>query len=79
MKTALTLLKDDQGRTILESGIIAKIDVVKAKERSELLNVIVHVNLTKDFRKFKTLMTNHLEKSLPWANKVSVQIAPQQV
>ena len=54
-------------------------EVVKAKERSELLNVIVKVNLTKEFRKIKTMVQDHLEKALPWANSVNVTIAPQKV
>ena len=52
---------------------------MNAKERSELLNVIIKVHLTKDFRKIKSLVQNHLEKALPWANLVNVTIAPQKV
>ena len=53
--------------------------MVNAKERSELLNVIIKVNLTKDFRKIKALVQDHLEKALPWANVINVSIAPQKV
>ena len=52
---------------------------MKAKERSELLNVIVKINLTKEFRRVKALITDNLTRSLPWANKINVTIAPQQV
>ena len=53
---ALSLIKDEQGKSINESGIIESIRVVNAKERSELLNVIIKVQLTKDFRKIKALV-----------------------
>jgi len=29
-----------------------------------------------DFRKLKTMLTDHLEKQLEWATKVTVSIAP---
>ena len=76
---ALSIIKDEQGVPITESKLIDSVEVVKAKERSELLNVIVKVNLTKDFRKIKTMVQDHLEKALPWANSVNVTIAPQKV
>ena len=40
------------------------------------MNVIVKLNLTKEFRRVKVLVTENLTKSLPWANKVNVTIAP---
>ena len=61
----------------MESKQVHSVEVVKAKERSNLLNVIVRLNLTKEFRKAKILITDHLIKALPWANKVTVSIAPQ--
>ena len=56
VKVALTLIKDEQGVPITESKLIHSISVVNHKERSELLNVIIKINLTKDFRKIKTLI-----------------------
>ena len=56
VRVALSLIKDEQGKSINESGIIESIRVVNAKERSELLNVIIKVQLTKDFRKIKALV-----------------------
>ena len=56
MKVALTLIKDEQGVPITESKLIHSISVVNHKERSELLNVNIKINLTKDFRKIKTLI-----------------------
>ena len=50
------MIRDEQGVIITDSKLIESVQVVKAKERSELLNVIVKVNLTKDFRKIKTLI-----------------------
>ena len=79
MRVALSLIKDEQGVPITDSKLIDSIQVVKAKERSELLNVVIKVQLTKDFRKIKALVQGHLEKALPWANVINVTIAPQQV
>ena len=56
MKVALTLIRDEQGKPITESQLIESIQVVKAKERSELLNVVIKVHLTKDFRKIKAMV-----------------------
>jgi len=39
----------------------------------------VKLVLTKDFRKAKALITAHLEKTVPWASKVTVAMAPQPV
>lgn len=41
--------------------------------------MIIKVNLTKDFRKIKAMVQDHLEKALPWANLINVSIAPQKV
>ena len=65
--------------SINDAKIIESIQVVRAKERSELLNVVIKVHLNKDFRKIKALMQDHLQKALPWANLVNVTIAPQKV
>ena len=56
VKVALTLIKDEQGVPITDSQLIESIQVVNAKERSELLNVVIKINLTKDFRKIKALI-----------------------
>ena len=56
VKVALTLIRDEQGKPITESQLIESIQVVKAKERSELLNVVIKVHLTKDFRKIKAMV-----------------------
>ena len=77
VKVALSLIQDEQGKSLLESGLLHSVQVVKAKERSELLNVIVKLNLTKEFRRVKGLITENLTKALPWANKINVSIAPQ--
>ena len=79
VKVALSLIKDEQGVPITQSKLIESIQVVNAKERSELLNVIIKINLTKDFRKVKAMVQDHLQKALPWANMVNVTIAPQKV
>lgn len=50
------MIKDESGTPITQSKLIHSIKVVNAKERSELLNVIIKVHLTKDFRKIKTLV-----------------------
>ena len=60
VKVALALVKDEQGTSLMDSKQVFSIEVVKAKERSNLLNVIVKLNLTKDFRKAKALITDHL-------------------
>ena len=57
---ALAIVKDEQGTSLMDSKQVFSIEVVKAKERSNLLNVIVKLNLTKDFRKAKALITDHL-------------------
>ena len=56
VKTALAIIKDEGGVPITQSKLIESIQVVNAKERSELLNVVIKVNLTKDFRKIKSLV-----------------------
>ena len=60
VKVALAIIKDEQGTSLMDSKQVYSIEVVKAKERSNLLNVIVKLNLTKDFRKAKALITDHL-------------------
>ena len=60
VKVALALVKDEQGTSLMDSKQVFSIEVVKAKERSNLLNVIVKLNLTKEFRKAKALITDHL-------------------
>ena len=70
-------MKDEQGQSLAESKLLHSIEVVKAKEKSDLLNVIIKINLTKEFRRVKVMITEHLTKALPWANKVTVSIAPQ--
>ena len=60
VKVALAIVKDEQGTSLMDSKQVFSIEVVKAKERSNLLNVIVKLNLTKDFRKAKALITDHL-------------------
>lgn len=42
-RVALSLIKDEQGVPITESKMIDSVQVVKAKEKSELLNVIIKV------------------------------------
>ena len=73
---ALALIKDEQGTSLMASKLYHSIEVVKAKEKSNLLNVIVRLNLTKEFRRVKSAITDHLTKALPWANKIVVSIAP---
>jgi Mrp family chromosome partitioning ATPase len=41
-------------------------------------SVTVKINLTKDFRKIKELLTKHLSNDLSWAEKVQVSIAPKE-
>jgi len=41
-------------------------------------NVSIKINLTKDFRKIKDMLTKHLTNDLAWAEKVSVSIAPKE-
>ena len=53
VEVALQSVQDEKGVSILDSKLINSIQVVNAKERSELLNVIIKVELTKDFRKIK--------------------------
>ena len=60
VKVALSLVKDEQGTSLMDTKQVYSIEVVKAKEKSNLLNVIVKLNLTKDFRKAKVLITDHL-------------------
>ena len=60
----------------MDSKLVHSIEVVKAKERSTLLNVVIKLNLTKQFRRTKALIVENLTKALPWANKITVSIAP---
>ena len=60
VKVALAIIKDEQGTSLMDSKQVHSIEVVKAKERSSLLNVIIKLNLSKDFRKAKALITDHL-------------------
>ena len=56
VKVALSLIKDEHGVPITDSKLIDSIQVVRAKERSELLNVIIKLHLTKEFRKIKVVV-----------------------
>jgi Mrp family chromosome partitioning ATPase len=41
--------------------------------------IVIKLHLTKEFRKTKALITQHLQSTLPWAARVNVSIAPQEV
>ena len=66
------MLKDDTGKPITESKLVNSVEIEES-------SVTVKLNLTKDFRKAKALITQHLENALPWATKITVAIAPQEV
>ena len=69
MVEALNAVKDEKGVPITKSKLIHSITFKKDE-------VTVKINLTKDFRKLKVMLTSHLEKQLEWATKVTVSIAP---
>lgn len=69
----LRQLKSEDGKSIDEMNIIHSLGVDAPSG-----TISIKLNLTKEYRKAKALITKKLQSSIPWAQKVVVEMAPKE-
>lgn len=73
IRHALTSLKDEKGESILDSKMIESFEASDAGE------VKIKLQLSKNYRKAKSVVQTHLQQCLPWVTKINISMAAQQV
>ena len=66
-------MKTENGKTIDEMNLIHSLGI---DDNSG--TVSIKLNLTKDYRKAKSLITKKLESEIEWVKSVKIEMAPQE-
>ena len=66
-------LKTEDGNSLSETKLIHSLGVDTEKGI-----ISIKLNLTKDYRKAKTLLTNALKEKISWVSRVKVEMAPKE-
>ena len=66
-------MKTEDGKSLDELNLIHSLGIDTASG-----TISIKLNLTKEYRKAKSLITKKLSSEIPWASKVSVEMAPKE-
>ena len=73
IRNVINSLKTEDGKSIVETNVIHSVGV---DPKTGVISI--KLNLTKDYRKAKALLTQTLKEQIPWASKVKVEMAPRE-
>lgn len=66
-------MKTEEGKSIDELNLIHSLGIDTASG-----TVSIKLNLTKDYRKAKSIISNKLKSEIPWIRDVKIEMAPKE-